>query len=519
MIRGTKRKIVETPTKRFDVGASIHNRFDIEVVDAVSGKVKQKVRAENVICDQLWSRLFSGSNYNSGIHYGDGSGTPSPTDTSLFSFLGYIASSTFSIKYDYDIDVYSVTKKAVLLETEAIGKTITEVGIAYGSTKTNLVTHAMLKDMNGNPVSLTKTSTDIFNVYATVFVHLNLAQGVRCFGTTTGTSITTETGYYNSFFESGLLAYMAGLTGKPSMPRFYLCGGYVPYEEIHEATISYDPTGRVMTVKCPRIGTSNNNQYRGIKNIFLGVGTTSRYPTRQVVEFGFEVDEGSSWYPKTEIQGESIGTGDGVTVDYGTKINFAKNVVVKVDSVPVESVVDFGCARGLGHYFRLVRQPAPHMTSSSGTYYPTLSLYDGGNGTLKLYSLRTEDPSKWAVYENVLHETHGVKRLTITYSAKVSASNDLSEWVELGSGTALNVPEAYQGYRYWCIRTSSTNVSDLVVEPTIALPTETNIHLSEAPPEGAVITADYDAICIGKDENHVFDFSVTFQFNEYTEAQ
>ena len=55
-IRGQKRNLsekIETTVK-----ASIHNRFDIEVVDSRTGKIKQKVQAENVICTNLWTHYL-----------------------------------------------------------------------------------------------------------------------------------------------------------------------------------------------------------------------------------------------------------------------------------------------------------------------------------------------------------------------------------------------------------------------------------------------------------------------------
>ena len=67
------------------LNASIHNRFDIEVVDSKTGEIKKKAQAENVILNRLW-RVYSG-NWNSYIQYGSGAGTPAATDTSLFTFI------------------------------------------------------------------------------------------------------------------------------------------------------------------------------------------------------------------------------------------------------------------------------------------------------------------------------------------------------------------------------------------------------------------------------------------------
>ena len=98
MIRGKKRPVVEaldiadSPLVQkinSTLNASIHNRFDIEVIDAATGNVRQRAQAENIICDALWTRLFTPTTYFNYIHYGTGSGTPSATDASLFTFLGY----------------------------------------------------------------------------------------------------------------------------------------------------------------------------------------------------------------------------------------------------------------------------------------------------------------------------------------------------------------------------------------------------------------------------------------------
>ena len=46
---------------------------------------------------------------------------------------------------------------------------------------------------------------------------------------------------------------------------------------------------------------------------------------------------------------------------------------------------------------------------------------------------------------------------------------------------------------------------------------DANIHFDTPPAAGAVITADYTTKTIAKDENHVFDLTVTIQLGEYTE--
>src|SRR5574344_1778040 len=126
-IRGRTREL----TRKVDatVPMNIHNRFDIEVIDRRTGKIRQRAQAENVICSQLWTRLFAPNTYFNYIHYGTGSGTPASADTSLFTFLGYGTPSISDDVYAISLTncVYSLRRKIQLSEATAAGSTLTEV--------------------------------------------------------------------------------------------------------------------------------------------------------------------------------------------------------------------------------------------------------------------------------------------------------------------------------------------------------------------------------------------------------
>lgn len=160
---------------------AFHNRFDITLTDAESGTVRCRARAFNVVCDALWTRLFCtgtddalGGDYFRYIVYGSGSGTPYSFDTRLFARAGAAElreedGRRFSCSVDTETDTVSVSGHIRLGTSDAIGVTITEVGIGYDDY--HIVNHAMLEDMNGNPLSVTKTDTDILDITATVFLH------------------------------------------------------------------------------------------------------------------------------------------------------------------------------------------------------------------------------------------------------------------------------------------------------------------------------------------------------------
>ena len=149
---------------------NIHNRFDIEVMNIKTNEIK-KYTAYNIILDQMWTRLCGGSVYFVNIHFGTGTGTPSPERTTLFTFLGTKAA--VDEELIKAIPLSSWKRKIVLNPEEYVDSIITEVGIAFSGATPALVTHAMLKDSEGNPISILKTDTDVVTIYATVFVTLN----------------------------------------------------------------------------------------------------------------------------------------------------------------------------------------------------------------------------------------------------------------------------------------------------------------------------------------------------------
>ena len=178
---------------------NIHNRFDIEVRDAVTGELKQKAEAYNIVLDAMYSRLCAGNSYFYAIFFGTGTGTLSPARTSLFTHLGAkVATNMTQIKA---VPQSSWKQYIVLNPEDNVGAVLTEVGIGYSTGSTNLLTHALLKDSEGNPISITKSALDVVTIYATVFVTFD------------------TTGIYFQGVAAGLnqlMNYMIGGAGSPA---------------------------------------------------------------------------------------------------------------------------------------------------------------------------------------------------------------------------------------------------------------------------------------------------------------
>ena len=489
MIKGKKRAVEKTPGINVNIETAIHNRFDIEVVDAKTGEVNQEARAYNIVLNNLWTRLQSNlkASWATNIHYGSGTATPSASDTSLTGFIASVSIDTRIDNFDADARVFSTMYSASLSETTAVGKTISEIGLAYGSSQNNLVTKALLQDMNGNPITILKTDTDIINIYATVFVRM-LPEDY-------------DNGYIQQF-NGPLLGFLAGTyssSAKKIGDGVVVSAGTNPYDglgtfhpsgwttAIAFSTPTFDAATKRLILGTGRATAGTGNQ-DGWSSLSFGIVDT-RYANSQ--DFLFRV--GGSWYPGTQITGEAIGTGDGATVDFSTKFGFVENPVIYVDGVPVSGVsVNVG-----------------ELINPRDNYAGMFNSIDA-NGNL---ICRVDNNSSYAnvYYENPNYETVGITELRKGDNGKDHyVSHDLIEWVRVSGST---IPAEYQHYRYW----RNNQGTMFYYGVTTTDPRTTNIHFDTPPAAGAVITADYFTKTIAKDENHVFDFSLTIQLGEYTE--
>lgn len=153
-----------------NIGLKIHNRFDIIPRDAKTMEIIQDEvgMAENIVLDRMYTRLLAFSSYFDQIVFGTGTGTLAPSRTTLFNRLGNKPAVAESLVRSYPTSIW--TKKITLGTEEYNGNILTEVGIS--ETTTNINTHALITDSEGNPLSVEKTNLRIIDIYATVFVEV-----------------------------------------------------------------------------------------------------------------------------------------------------------------------------------------------------------------------------------------------------------------------------------------------------------------------------------------------------------
>lgn len=531
MIRGTKRKIEKnTNATRINptVNASIHNRFDIEVVDVKTGEVKKKAYAENVILDSWWDALFEADttlkNPASAIYIGGGQGVPSHTDTDLFRRIGKAKVKATTYGFTNSTTYYRI-RHSYISETEYVGETITEIGLGDEYSSGKLTTHAMLKDMNGNQISIYKTDTDIINFYATVFVHLSSRQfgngGIDMLRF--GGELESTNSNYGA--DSGFLIWASGFGDIPAL--YYGIGkssasfmsDFAPGAVVG---ITREKTSKTVACTVPRISVDKENGEK-ISLWFTEHQGTGSYGSDKFYLPSIEFVVGGDWYPGTLISKETIGEGDGTTTDYSTKFSYASDAKIYVNGVEQTAgvhVSDGVCASSsvdAVNYLTLVTED-----SNLENIYREIARkeFSGNKFSVNLSHIRKKNGIYYVYNPN--YKEIPVSTISYGNPAKLSVygKTETDEWTFIssaeGSNKTITLSEASKNYAFYkLVFVPYNNYEASSFSITCETPVINNIRFDEPPPAGAIITADYFSKTIAKDENHVFDFSATIQLGEY----
>lgn len=299
-----------------NIGLKIHNRFDIQVKDAETMEVIQTAQAENIVLDRIYTRLLNFQSYFDQIVFGSGTGTLSASRTTLFTRIGNKAAVTESLVRSYPTSVW--TRRIRLGTEEFNGQTIREVGIS--DTTTNINTHALITDSEGNPLEVEKTSLKIIDIYATVFVEVYSV-------------------------DSGCFFYANGL-------RDYLTGGSEPSNVIGLHDVINNEIERITSLTATR--TSNSSE----KSLTWAVRFNIHHHNKDVRAIDW-VGGGLRWliprtgvYTGTARTNVQLGVGNGSTDTFELPNKEVTGLIVKVDGVPTT-------AYSIGFPYNVVFDTAP----------------------------------------------------------------------------------------------------------------------------------------------------------------
>lgn len=470
---------------KIKAGVNFHNRFDIVKNGEWVGC------AENIILDQMYNRICNFSTYFNNIHFGTGSGTPTPDRTSLFNHLG---TKTAVVEETVKaLPTSKVTKKIVLMPEEYVGQNITEVGVAYGDATNYLVTHAMIKDAEGNPLSINKTDLDVIEIYATVFITFDEKYMLKYL-------------LYNDFvqyFLDGTAPSSTLRVGELAIESDYYLGSHWIYSG--EMTRVADVTNKKI-VYTHRVPTTTLGEIRefAIYNSFRFV-----LPDLDI-------------FTNHRIEGEILGTGDGSQVVYNTKFSGFTNPTVYIDGVQTN---DYSIVNGV-KLTRVLVHPDNHSYSLSDmSIEPVHGKY--------IYIQRTDafGPSWMDVFRI---DDGNFTKIGSFYNGTYHLGGCAWGYDEVND--IYYTRAGRSGFGYYYAKIENDIVTDMGTEippvPLVSGTTETTlwkledgylyrksnrtvgIELTNPAAVDSVVTIDYDVPYMPKDENYVVDFTIEVQFGE-----
>ena len=309
-----------------NANVGIHNRFDIEVRDSRTGELKQTATAYNIVLNTMWVRLVNFETYHNNIHFGTGTGTLDATRTTLFTWLGQKTSANEELVKA--LPTSSWKKKIVLNPEEYVGQTITEVGIGHSATASHIVTHALLQDAEGNPISITKTDIDVVTIYATVFATFSTQNdSVKFVGMPSNNQLVNfligGTSFPSCYFYAGELPgarnelqpnVVMALEGPKGNTAFVTVANWVK-----------DAPNKKATTPAMRFGTTVGNGHL----VEVGFGSSDTAPVYSSVLPVAGTFTGQAY------AGVSVGTGDGAgtTFELPSRNVNQTGITMKVDGV------------------------------------------------------------------------------------------------------------------------------------------------------------------------------------------
>lgn len=353
-----------------ELKVSFHNTCTIRKYRASDHKLLQKVKVENLVTNNMYTSALNptwgSGNYLPYLYLviGSGTGTPAITDTALFAKLWHVSTyNVTAIEYALPTSHFRY-KYSIPANTSYVG-TIREVGLSYDGT--NLTTHALLKDAEGNPITIQKTEFDIIEFTYDFYVTIQ-AQGTNFklvnpaymgfLRVLSGAMSSCPGGWFlhgfcyycytsGNAWGTNIVVSLSKADDKTNFPNYYLNSrsflvreaypcGYVIAKE-HTGNTSY-PVAMPFTVDYATRKASIT-----FGRMASEVGNTHFYQAITLPGFCTIPLPNEAILPAQKISNMSVGVGDGIKTHFVHPISYFKKDtdVLKVDGVTKVRGVDY----------------------------------------------------------------------------------------------------------------------------------------------------------------------------------
>lgn len=199
--------------------------------------------------------------------------------------------------------------KIVIAPEEHIGETFTEVGVGRVATSADIFTHALIKDSEGNIITLgPKTDTQEITIYATIYFQPNFETGITLhittqnFGNTSGNAFHAA---FTGFMQTGMRA----IGTQTFQPSLYLNG------TLFAKYIGFNTQGTgTLTTNTIRFATTEANTK--VKTCYIqsqiGTAIATAFASQSIaVNFETLAQNNSAIWPGYNFDNRQIGIGTG----------------------------------------------------------------------------------------------------------------------------------------------------------------------------------------------------------------
>jgi hypothetical protein len=537
----------------------------------------EKYDCHNTICDAFKFRFTNGkasafltydsrdSKFRCSLAVGDGSTTPTATDTALTHQLFTVKAQTDGVTtISADCKTATAKIKFILPANASYVGNLKECGLVVGD---SLVTHSLFKDAEGNPITIEKTDLDEVVITYIISITSNSANGAIGFAEATGIkalagipSASTDYAQIHAHVNKMHLSHDAN---------------YVYVKKTYHEQIAQGNPGTqdapYIVVPVTRIAQQHAFNNHFIQSIALTGCSSDEWMPQDVFTLpDFDV------MAQAELKDYLIGTGDGSTTDFTPPIPawLANTEKIYVNDVLKTRGVDYTCdpKHNLQHNIELMpifnaNIISGHIGKSGiGNQYVS-SIYIADDGTsirrvedtnelvgfavaknanrdFNLIYLTPSDPFILELADEDALLSNTVDTIYIsTYwqdSSKsqynydevtLEASDDLENWETILSnvtGRPDGVREAspdskplsqWAKYtlatpvnkKYWRISIDMAGTSKHDNFGLLLMHEGAPIHFSTAPSAGDVIKMDCGIDRIWKDDQHVADVTLTWE--------
>ena len=531
------------------------------IYKVVDGQKQVLAHFHNVVLDQFRKALVNTYCRIHSVWFGTGNTEPSESDTKLTSPLW-----TFSWNYNQvvseqkpyisDDNTWNVECTCKVDATADYVGTVSEVGIAFAQGSSLILgTHALIRDAEGNPMTITKTDQEL--LYVDIHIQYQL-----------GTSKGFEWNPWYLYLLQNLNNWfpVPGLC-RPTLamcrayPDMMTGGNYIGSRIVPSASYSADT--RVLTCSNGRFGADNQEtqDYVNCLALFFDFNgsSSSSVNYQNGVPAGWWKFPNAEIFPNQTLKDMRIGTGDGSTTEFTPPLNFwvKDSEKIYIDGSLQVRGVDYTCdhRNNLSNLYSLnpsifsslrseIIRTDSYTSSSNYGVNPLKGgiakcLTSSGDYRRTYIQWDADHPLIWELEEDPqIGLEADYFQLSSIYSTAssgywtnavvtVSYSSDGEAWTEASSYTVternyslthtFEFEETIKA-KYWKVDIDVSACSTSLQEARFYTTSISYLHrngspivFKTAPAEGAIITMEADIDRPMKNSNFILDVNPTFQ--------